>query len=308
LAGLLYLGAALAVAPFAFRHRWRREAHRPRSLGCLAGAVLFGGVLGPVLMLWGLSRAPAASVALWLNLEMAATALLSWAVFKEHLGARAWMAAGLVCVASIVLAAPSDFDTGLAALLVAMACLCWGLDNNLTALIDGFTPAQATLVKGLVAGTVNIALGAWLEAASATAWLAAGALTVGGLSYGLSIVLYIAGAQQLGATRSQIIFSTAPFWGVAVSWTLLGEPVGDIQVLAGALMLVALWMMRTERHGHEHAHEPVRHIHAHRHDDGHHDHVHPDHPAWVRHTHEHDHMDTIHRHPHQPDLHHRHPH
>jgi drug/metabolite transporter (DMT)-like permease len=109
-------------------------------------------------------------------------------------------------------------------LLIASACACWGLDNNLTALIDGFTPAQCTLVKGLVAGAFNFGLGLRFGGGPPSATLVAGALVVGAFGYGLSLVLYIAGAQQLGAARSQMIFSTAPFWGVAISWALLSEP------------------------------------------------------------------------------------
>ena len=134
LAGLLYLGAAIAVLPFSLRGGSRRLATQPRNLSMLAGAVLFGGALGPVLLLIGLAQAPAASVALWLNLETVATAVLAWAFFREHLDRRTWFAVLLTVAAGVVLASPSGFQLAPAAGLVALACVCWGLDNNLTAL------------------------------------------------------------------------------------------------------------------------------------------------------------------------------
>jgi drug/metabolite transporter (DMT)-like permease len=303
LAGLLYLGAALAVAPAAFRGGWRRSdaANRRR----LAGAVLFGGVVGPVLMLWGLRQAPASSVALWLNLETVATALLGAFVFREHLHARGWIAAALVCGASVALAAPSGFAAGPAAGLVALACVAWGLDNNLTALIDGFTPAQTTFVKGAVAGAFNLALGLSIEGAPAGV---PAALGVGALGYGVSLVLYVAGAQQLGATRAQMAFSTAPFWGVATAWIAFGEPVQAVQVGAGVAMAAALALVQSERHAHGHHHEAVAHTHWHRHGDGHHEHGHPRPPPFGWHVHAHTHGAVTHAHPHRPDLHHRHDH
>lgn len=306
LAGLLYLGAAAAVVPFARGNGSgeRRRENRWR----LAGAVVAGGVLGPVLLLVGLKQTSAASVSLWLNLETAATAVLAAAFFREHLGRETWWAVALVCTASVLLVWQAGLGTASAAVLVALACLCWAVDNNLTALIDGFTPAQSTLVKGVVAGAFNLAIGIWFER---NVWLASSvavALLVGALCYGLSLVLHIAGGQHLGAARAQTIFGTAPFWGVGLSWVLLSEPWSLEQGLAGSLMLGALWLMRNERHGHAHAHRTVLHTHPHRHDDGHHEHSHAEAPAAQWHTHKHAHDAEAHEHDHIPDLHHRHVH
>lgn len=308
LAGLLYLGAALAVAPVALRSPWKKLDRR--SLLLLAGAVLFGGVVGPVLMLRGLASSSAATTALWLNLETPATAILGVALFREHIDRRAVAAAGLVVIASALLAAPFDPGALTAAALIAGACACWGLDNNLTALIDGLTPAQVTLAKGLVAAAVNLSVAQALPASS-VGW----ALGVGALGYGLSLVLYVAAAQQLGATRSQTIFATAPFFGLLVAWRLLGEPVAPEQVIAGLLMAAAVALLAGSDHGHVHTHGAQRHTHWHRHDDGHHgghlaDHVAPqtEFPPQAWHIHEHSHEAQTHDHEHLPDLHHRHDH
>ncbi|MEC8425212.1 MAG: DMT family transporter, partial [Myxococcota bacterium] len=176
------------------------------------------------------------------------------------------------------------------------------------AMIDGYTPAQSTFAKGLVAGCVNLLLGFAVEGNVPSAGVVLGALALGGLAYGASIVLYIAGAQQLGATRSQMLFASAPFLGVAISWLVVGEPVLPAQLGAGVLMIGALLLMLTARHGHAHTHHALTHTHPHRHDDGHHDHSHSDLPPTAWHTHEHGHEAIAHTHPHQPDLHHRHPH
>lgn len=308
LAGLLYLGGALAVGPVAFRGGSPELRRLPRERRLLAGAVLFGGGLGPVFLLLGLRAAPAASVALWLNLELVATTLLAWCLFGEHMGRRTWLAAGLVLLGGLVLASPGETGSLRAAALVAVACLCWGIDNNLTALVGGFTPAQTTFVKGLGAGSVNFGLGLAFEGGLPSAPAALGALGVGALAYGASIVLYIAGAQQLGASRSQLLFSTSPFLGVALSWAVFKEPVWIAQLAAAALMLAGISLMLTAKHEHEHSHEELFHTHTHRHDDGHHNHVHPGLPPSVRHTHAHHHEPIHHTHPHEPDMHHRHRH
>ncbi len=308
LAGLLYLGAALATAPFSRSGGAAERRREPTNLRRLAGAVVFGGVLGPVLLLVGLRLAPSASVSLWLNLETTATALLAWALFKESLHRTTWLASVLVVAAGVLLASPDGFSVAPSAVLVALACVCWGLDNNFTAVIDGYTPAQTTFAKGLVAGVFNLAAGLLLEDTWPSSSSAASALAVGALGYGASITLYIRGAQQLGATRSQLLFSTAPFLGVGVAWLALGEPVLPVQLGGAALMVVAIGLLTLHKHGHRHRHEAVVHTHAHRHDDGHHDHTHPDLPADAWHTHEHSHDEVVHEHDHEPDLHHRHEH
>jgi drug/metabolite transporter (DMT)-like permease len=309
LAGLLYLGAAAALAPRALREGWPSFAQQRVNLARLAGVVLFGGALAPVLMLAALSRAPAGSVALWLNLEVVATALLARAFFGEHLSARDALAILLVCAASALLALPvhAGGAPGSALLLAAAACLCWALDNNWTSRIDAFTPAQTSFAKGLVAGSSNLALG--LAGGGSPGLADAGlALGIGAACYGFSLALLVSAAQQLGAARSQLVFATASFWGVALAWLLLGEPALPLQIGAGALMALALGLLGRQDHSHWHLHVAVTHRHAHRHDDGHHDHVHPEGPPEHAHSHEHHHPARAHAHPHRPDLHHRHPH
>jgi drug/metabolite transporter (DMT)-like permease len=310
LAGLLYLGAALGVLVILLRERplvlpWRMP--RQDALR-LSGAVLFGGVLGPVLLLAGLRIAAASSVSLWLNLEMTATVVIGVLFFKDHLSGRGWLAALGVLAAAVLMAWGEGLAGFKAGGLVALACLCWGLDNHLTALIDGITPAQSTFWKGLVAGSVNLGLGLALAPMEVQPLALVAALALGAVSYGLSILLYITAAQNLGAIRSQLIFSGAPFFGLIFA-LLLGDTLSGLQWLALALFVGSIYLLFRETHSHAHQHEPLTHVHTHFHPDLHHDHKHPEGESGpVRHTHEHSHREMKHSHPHWPDLHHRHEH
>jgi drug/metabolite transporter (DMT)-like permease len=308
LAGLLYLGAGLTMLAPAIRARDHASRWDFANAALVTGAVVCGGLVAPAVLLVGLSLAPAASVALWLNLEVVGTAVLAWLFFREHLGALGWLAVALVVLAGGVLAGPSGSGTPMAALLVAIACLFWALDNNLTALVDRFTPAQVVVAKGFAAGAVNLGLGLRFEGGLPDARGVVAALLVGALGYGVSLALYIRGAQHLGAARSQMLFAMAPFVGTILAWTILGEHVHGAQLGAGAVMATGVGALVLARHGHVHAHRRVEHTHSHRHDDGHHAHAHPELPASARHTHGHVHEPVTHAHPHVPDLHHRHGH
>ena len=309
LAGLLYLGAALGVLPALARERavrlpWKLDG-RTRRL--LLGATAFGGILGPVFLLFGLRVASSASVALWLNLELVATVVVGLLFFRDHLTPRSWIAAGGTLAAAIGLSVSEGTAGFQAGSLVFLACLCWGLDNHLTALIDGITPSQTTFWKGLVAGATNLTIGVAIAPLVASTGTIVLALVVGVFCYGASIVLYITSAHQMGATRGQIVFSTSPFFGVLLSVALLGESLTGAQIVAAAVIVSSLAVLFTEKHHHVHAHEAMAHRHWHRHDDGHHDHLHDDgFRGW--HAHWHEHRPKVHAHAHWPDLHHRHAH
>lgn len=311
LAGCLYVGAAAAMVPaFCFSRTTPAPTSRMDKINIqrLIGAIGFGGVAGPVLLLMGLQRSSAASVSLWLNLELVATAILGFWVFRDYLGRIGWVGVCGTILASILLSWQGG-RVGFSALLyVSCACICWGLDNHLTALIDGITPVQSTFWKGLVAGGVNLTIGFIAEGRGVDIGSAAIAMVVGAFAYGFSITLYIKSAQHLGATRSQMIFSSAPFFGVALAVPLLGEHISLVQMFAAIVLIVSLILLFRDQHGHLHRHEPAYHQHDHNHADPHHSHDHTGKKSGMSHNHPHEHPSMDHSHPHWPDIHHRHKH
>lgn len=307
LAGLLYVGAALAVLPTVMRRRPSARALRAGGRPLIL-AVVFGGAIGPALLVAGLGRIPAATASLLLNFELVATVALAALVFHEHLGRRLVAAAALVGLAGVLLVWDPGAAIDAGGLFVVGACVAWGIDNSVTARIDQLSPAQITFAKGAVAGTANLLLGLVV----AGAWRVdvdqiAAALAIGALGYGLSITLWVTGARDLGAARGQVIFATAPFVGAAIAWTVLGEPIALVQVLAVPLAAAGVVLSLRTSHEHRHGHATVEHEHEHAHDDGHHGHEHTV-PVPGRHTHRHRHEPVEHVHLHVPDLHHRHPH
>ena len=310
LAGLLYLGAALGVLPFTMREQntLRLQKMNRKNLQRLSGAIIMGGVAGPVLLLFGLQLASSASVAMWLNLELVATALLGYILFKDHLGFYGWVGVAGTLVASMLLSWNEGSIGVFALLLTAGASICWGLDNHLTALIDDITPTQSTFWKGLIAGSMNLLISFFIEEMAGGVWIIAAGVFVGIFSYGFSISLYIWSAQNLGATRSQMIFASAPFFGVLFSVFILGESLSTLQIGAATLLIFSMLILFRDQHGHDHIHEAMNHKHSHRHDDQHHTHTHSEHVENNYHGHWHSHISGSHSHPHWPDVHHRHDH
>lgn len=307
LAGLLYVGAAIAVSPAALHHPHPLRGLR-RGGRRLAVAVLFGGAIGPALLVAGLVRIPAASASLLLNFELVATTVVAAVVFHENLGRRMLASVALVLGAGVLLVWQPGIGLELGGLLVIGACIAWGIDNSATAHIDQLAPEQITFAKGSVAGTANLLLGlAIFGAAGVTVPRVAVALAIGAVGYGLSITLWVKGARDLGAARGQVIFAIAPFVGAVISWTLLGEPASTSQIVALGIASVGIALSLQTTHSHRHHHVALEHEHEHSHDDAHHQHPHSPQVAG-RHTHRHTHEPIDHAHPHYPDIHHGHSH
>jgi len=311
LAGLFYLGAGLGLGLWWLVQRGKEEAPLNRKdAPWLAGAVLSGGVLGPLLLLLGLDRTPSSTTALLLNLEGVFTVLLAWQIFSEHIGKRVALGMTLILAGGILLSWQGQIEGGgfTGPLAIAVACLCWGLDNNLTQKISGGNPIQIAAIKGLVAGTVNITLALILGATLPDTRFLAGSLGVGFISYGLSLALFVLALRHLGAARTGAYFSIAPFIGATGGFLLLREPVTASLLMAGCAMAIGVWLHITEHHEHRHIHEAFAHDHRHDHDE-HHRHLHKSRgPARSAHSHRHRHEKQVHTGRHFPDLHHSHRH
>jgi drug/metabolite transporter (DMT)-like permease len=313
LAGLLYLGSGigLTTARLARNRGWRPGGLAGAEWLWFGGAIAFGGMLGPLLLVVGLAGTAAGTASLLLNLEAVLTALLAWIVFREHAERRIVLGMALIVAGGIALSWPAG-DAGIGSLAgplaIAGACLCWAIDNNLTRKVSASDALFIAGMKGLVAGSVNLGL-ALAFGQALPAWpLAGAAMSVGLLGYGLSLVFFVRALRELGTARTGAYFSTAPFVGAALALVLLNEPTPAPFWLAALLMGIGVWLHLTERHGHTHIHDALAHTHAHLHD-AHHRHEHDF--SWdgrEPHAHPHAHAPISHSHRHFPDIHHRHGH
>ncbi len=307
LAGLLYLGSGLGLGLYRLIARPGRVRLSRGEILPLVGAIGFGGVLGPVLLMFGLAGMPATGASLLLNAEGVFTALLAWFVFKENFDRRVAIGMAAIVAGAIVLSIPTSAEFGpiWPSLAILAACLCWGIDNNLTRKVALTDATWLAAVKGGIAGPVNLGIAFALGATLPPVASIAGAMVVGLVAYGVSLVLFIIAMRNVGTARAGAYFSVAPFFG-AVLALALGAPLTIPLVVAAGLMAIGVWLHLTERHEHPHTHEPLVHDHWHVHDE-HHQHEHPEPvPAGTRHRHEHRHEPITHTHEHYPDAHHRH--
>ena len=202
LAGLLYLGSGSGLLAWYGSRSLRTknsQAEAPlirADVPWLGGSILFGGVIAPVLLMTGLSSTPGTTASLLLNLEGVLTALLAWFVFRENFDRRIALVMAAIASGGVLLSWEGRPETGLpwGGFAITGACLAWGIDNNLTRKVSAGDPVQIAAIKGLVAGTVNLAigLGRGAEWPGAGNILACGAL--GLIGYGISLTFFVLAA------------------------------------------------------------------------------------------------------------------
>jgi drug/metabolite transporter (DMT)-like permease len=314
LAGLLCLGAFLGLFLYSlitnkFSALVKAERLEGRDLPWLIGAVITGGVIAPISQMIGLNLISGFSVSLLLNMEGVATAIIAVFFFRENTGKLLWFALLCMTVAGVFLSwNPDQSKFNVAGpLLILLAMVCWGIDNNLTRQISDKNPVQITYIKGFFGGVISISVALVLGKPLSWDYRLPLALLLGAVSYGISLVFFIKALAGLGSSRTGAFFTLGPFVGAVASIIILRDWIGWVMFPAIVLMGVGAWLISSEKHEHVHTHAAIRHVHMHKHDEIHHLHKHPE-GTPEPHSHEHTHEELRHIHAHWPDTQHRHIH
>ncbi|MBI5825235.1 MAG: DMT family transporter [Chloroflexi bacterium] len=313
LAAFLYLGSGTGISLLKLGQRITRPAQQMEAgikkadIKWLAGAIISGGVMAPIVLMVSLQNTPASTASLLLNFEGVGTTLIALLFFKEAISRRAWMAILVITLASIFLSTnfSEGFGLSIGALGIILACVLWGLDNNLTRNISGKDPLVIVAWKGLAAGTFSFILATLLGNSLPSFTSIALTMGLGFISYGMSTMLFILSMRGLGAARTSALFGTAPLAGVLLSILIFSDSPSISYIFAGILMIGGALLLINEDHSHLHVHTPLLHEHSHKHDDPAHNH---DSTTIGAHSHEHEHPAEEHEHDHMPDIHHRHEH
>ncbi len=308
-AALLYGGAA--VVGWMLRRPVEREARLQRpDLSRLLAMAIFGAVVGPVALAWGLQHTSGTSASLMLTLEALFTAVLAWRLYSETLDRRVWTAMALLLAGGILLVLDQGRSGGVqlwGLLAVLLATAAWGVDNTLSRALAERDPGQVVMVKATLGACMTLVLAVIFGEPLPSVVAVMALIAIGATGYGLSLRFYLLAQRAFGAARTGSVFAFAPFIGAALAVALGDRSFSGLMVLGSVLMLAGVLLHVAESHGHEHQHDALEHEHAHHHDDGHHLHTHSPMPRGA-HSHPHRHEPLRHTHAHVPDAHHLHRH
>jgi drug/metabolite transporter (DMT)-like permease len=318
LASFLYLGAGIGMSAVSGIRKktgiFAGEANLSRKDTAYVVLMILLDIAAPILLLLGLKLTNAATVSLLGNFEIVATALIAMIAFHEAVSRRLWLAIAFITSSCVVLSLGDIVHARISpgSVLVLLACLCWGFENNCTRSLSLKDPQQIVILKGFGSGFSTLAIAIVWGKPDFHFVSILYSMALGFVAYGLSITYYVKAQRMLGAARTSAFYAAAPFIGVVFSWLLLREAFTPTFLAALVFMCAGTYFVISEKHGHLHAHQMERHEHLHRHDDFHHQHAHGDaidgHAASLEHSHEHQHEKAVHTHDHLPDPHHRHVH
>ena len=285
MAALLYLGAGLGIGLLALlsgRERVRGERLSGRDLPFVVGMIVLD-VAAPILLMMGVNLGSASNASLLGNFEIAATAGVALLVFREKVSGRLWAAIGLISLSSLMLSfeGTESLRFSRVPLLVLLAAVCWGFENNCTRCISSKSTYEIVVLKGIFSGLGSLVVAGIRGERVPGAGTVAAVLLLGFVAYGLSIFLYIRAQSVLGAAKTSAYYAAAPFVGALLSFLLLREALSVIYLAALAVMLAGAGLAAADTLAHRHTHEH-RHTFVHAHGGAPHIHT-------VTHVHEHGH-------------------
>ncbi len=247
MAGFLYIGAGIGMLPVAlFRKCGTKtvETKLTRKELPYTVAMILLDIAAPICLLLGLKSATAANASLLNNFEIVATAVIALVVFREKISVRLWFGILFVTLSCVLLSFEdvSGLRFSIGSLLILVACVCWGLENNCTRKISSKDPLQIVLLKGIFSGTGSLVIGLLAGERVRVLWSVFAVLGVGFVAYGLSTFFYVYAQRILGAARTSAYYAIAPFIGTFLSLLIFREMPPYTYFIALGLMAVGAWL------------------------------------------------------------------
>ena len=285
MAALLYLGAGIGIGMMSLfnkKDREKAESLTKAELPYIVGMIVLD-IAAPIFLMLGISYGSSANASLLGNFEIVATTVIALILFKEAVTKRLWVAIGLITLSSILLSfeGTDSFHFSYGSLLVIMATVCCGLENNCTRELSSKSTYQIVMLKGLCSGLGALVIALIKRESFPGIGYIAIALALGFVAYGLSIFMYVRAQNVLGAAKTSAYYAVNPLIGALLAFVFLSESLSWMYVIALIVMVFgsALVVVDTfiRQHDHEHQHtfthshggsthtHTVRHSHVHKH-------------------------------------------
>ena len=295
MAALLYLGAGIGIGMMSLfnrKDREKAESLTKAELPYIVGMIVLD-IAAPIFLMLGISYGSSANASLLGNFEIVATTVIALILFKEAVTKRLWLAIGLITLSSILLSfeGTDSFHFSYGSLLVIMATVCWGLENNCTRELSSKSTYQIVMLKGLCSGLGALVIALIKRESFPGIGYIAIALALGFVAYGLSIFMYVRAQNVLGAAKTSAYYAVNPLIGALLAFVFLSESLSWMYVIALIVMVIGSALVVVDTFIRQHDHE---HQHAFTHSHGGSTHTHT-----VRHSHVHKHYLTEEKHRHR---------
>lgn len=252
MAGLLYLGAGIGMSVIGlFRYKTgniKKEMRITKKELPFAVAMVVLDIMAAILLMIGLNLTTPAIVSLLSNFEIVATSLIAFFIFREFINKRLWIAIGLITISSIVLSVQDtgSFSLSFGSIIVLLACICWGFENNVTRMLSVKDPLQVVIIKGFGSGIGSLIISFIIRETSTNVLYIIASLLLGFVAYGLSIYFYVYAQRELGAAKTSAYYAIAPFIGVAISFIIFLQIPTATFIIALLIMISGTYFASTD--------------------------------------------------------------
>jgi drug/metabolite transporter (DMT)-like permease len=238
MAACLYLGAGFGLLLVKKTKKTKEEKLEKKDMPYVVGMVVLD-IIAPILLMMGLTITSSSNAALLNNFEIVATTVIAYFIFKEKISKNLLIGIILVLISSIILTFDiSSLSFNLGSVLVLLAAIAWGFENNCTKMISNKNPIDIVIIKGIFSGLGSLIISIIINEFTLNYYLIF-ALILGFFSYGLSITTYIYAQRHLGASKTSAFYAVNPFIGTLLSLIIFKDMPNFNFVIALVIMMVA---------------------------------------------------------------------
>jgi len=222
-----------------------------RDFRILAFVILCGSVVAPLLLLNGLNQTTAINTSLLLNAESLFTALIAFVFLSERGTKKEYFGIAMLLIGVVFVTTNGEFqrltltENIAGNLLIVGACLFWGIDNNLSRFLSKKRDIiLITGLKCLIGGLALLAIAFVIGVPFSIPLISIPyLLSVGAFSIAFSILLFLFALRKIGSMRTGVIYSMSSLFGAVLAFLILREPFTFIQLFAGAIMLLGIYVL-----------------------------------------------------------------
>lgn len=251
LASFLYLGAGIGLLITGIimklcKKDIKETSLTKKELPFTTGMIVLD-IAAPIFLMMGLNYTTAANASLLNNFEIVATSIIALFIFKEYISKKLWFAIILVTTSSVILTFEiSSLSFSIGSIFVLLACICWGMENNCTRMLSSKNPMQIVVLKGVFSGLGSYIIALILGERIPDIIFIIIALSVGFVSYGLSIFFYIYAQRDLGAAKTSAYYAIAPFIGAFLSLIIFRQLPSITFIVALFIMAIGAYFASTD--------------------------------------------------------------
>lgn len=242
MASYLYLGAGIGIGVlyllFKKKSKQSNERITKKDLPYVIGMIVLD-IAAPILLMFGLKMSLSSSASLLNNFEIVATSLIALFIFKEVISKKMWLAIILVTISSFFLSINNvvEFSFSFGSVLVLLATICWGFENNCTKKLSNKNTYQIVFIKGIFSGIGAFVVAMCMQEKVTNIAYIGLVMLLGFISYGLSIFFYIKAQSVIGAAKTSAYYAIAPFIGSFLSFIILNEKL-DLFYFIGLVIMI----------------------------------------------------------------------